>query len=229
MLAKIIETAYWIGIAVVGIGVIGLIITLTREKIAGWIPLKNVNIKYTKTEKSQIVKQNSISPAVLDIANKKVDKLTEELKPFWALRNGQLQNLKQTNSTLIISKLESIQFHGLKYQEPIVIIQVNFINCSMFKLKLEDIKLTVDLNQNSLSLPSSLMTESTQVYYGAILPLQFKQPVTSITADSLKNLLDKHNDKITWKLQLKASCIIEETKERCPLFTHTLDHTGIPF
>lgn len=166
------------------------------------------------------IDNKSVPLESLNLANRDIDKLKE-------FRTSQLQSVRYSNSTLISSRLESIQFHGLKNLEPFIVIQLTFTNCSIFKLKLEDVKFTAWLNQNSLSLPSSSMSVPKQVHYGSTTLLQFKQPVTAVTADFLKNTIEKH-DKIMWKFQLEASYIIEDTGDRCPVI-HLLERTEIPF
>ena len=42
MLAKVIETAYWVGVVLVVVGVIGLVITLAEIRIIDWIPIRIV-------------------------------------------------------------------------------------------------------------------------------------------------------------------------------------------
>jgi hypothetical protein len=180
------------------------------------------------TERKPI--NNSISLESLDIANKENSKLKSEIerlnevsKPLWMIRNQQLQSLKQSNTTLLFSKYESIQFHGLNYLEPFITIQVLFVNCSIFKIKLQDTKINVELNQNTLSANSSLTSGNTQLYLGDKMVLQFQQQITNATVNLLKKAIDEHQQ-ITWKIILQANYAIDENKDEYPLI-HQIDHT----
>lgn len=155
------------------------------------------------------------------------EKLTKELKLFRELRGDQLPNLKQSNSTLIMSRLDSVQFHGLKEPERSIIIIITFFNCSIFSLELKEVKFYAKLNGSPLTLVASLRSPSTKVTHGTTISLQFNQPLGTTTADLIESLIETRQ-KITWKFDLSASYIIEETKELSS-FIHVLDYTAIPF
>ena len=156
-----------------------------------------------------------------------IDKQANELKSLKELRDNELSNLKLTNPTLIMSKLDSVQFQGLSNLEPYITVTIIFINCSMFKVKLDDIKFTSKLNETDLILAPTLNKDTiTSVYYGDKRTLTFTQPITSTTSEFLKNSIDKHN-KITWQFYLKANLIIEDTKD-VSSFTHLLTFKEMP-
>ena len=155
------------------------------------------------------------------------EKLTKELKPLREIRDNQLLNLNQTNSTLIMSRLDSVQFHGLKDPERSIVVIITFFDCSVFSLELKDVKFYVGLNGSPLALVTSLKSPSTKVTHGAIISLQFKQPLGNTTSDIIESSIEKR-EKIMWKFELNANCIIEETKDVFS-FTHVLTHEEIPF
>jgi hypothetical protein len=84
MITKYGDTLAWIGFVLIGGGLIAIIATALWGKLLIWIPIRIVNIKHAKISKSQINKQNDISPEALNIANRTIDKLTEELIPDYA-------------------------------------------------------------------------------------------------------------------------------------------------